>query len=179
MGHRSRGRGRTRQLPHPRQSHDRGSAVCRGRASARRRIPEEGTYRSHRWEATLVTDVSRDSAERLTGDAQRLEMRLRPNRPPVMRLSRKVLIALGLVAAVAIASALFFALQPRRQFAGSELYNTDNRTTPDALSNLPRDYAGLPKNIPQLGPPLPGDLGRPILNAGAGNASAPSTPDPE
>jgi type IV secretion system protein VirB10 len=96
-----------------------------------------------------------------------------------MRLSRKVLIALGLVAAVAIASALFFALQPRRQFAGSELYNTDNRTTPDGLSNLPRDYAGLPKNIPPLGPPLPGDLGRPILNAGAGNASASAPADPE
>ncbi len=126
-----------------------------------------------------MTDVSRDSAERLTGDAQRLEMRLRPNRPPVMRLSRKVLIALGLVAAVAIASALFFALQPRRQVAGSELYNTDNRTTPDGLSNLPRDYTGLPKTIPQLGSPLPGDLGRPILNTGAGNASASAPPDPE
>ena len=96
-----------------------------------------------------------------------------------MRLSRKVLIALGLVAAVAIASALFFALQPRRQIAGSELYSTDNRTTPDGLSNLPRDYAGLPKNVPQLGPPLPGDLGRPILNAGAANAAAPAPPDPE
>jgi type IV secretory pathway VirB10-like protein len=126
-----------------------------------------------------VTDAPRDSAERLAGDAQRLEMRLRPDRAPVMRLSRKVLVALGLVAAVAIASALFFALQPRRQFAGSELYNTDNRTTPDGLSNLPRDYAGLPKNVPQLGPPLPGDLGRPILNAGAGNATAPAPPDPE
>jgi type IV secretion system protein TrbI len=126
-----------------------------------------------------VTDVPRDSADGLAGDAQRLEMRLRPNPAPVMRLSRKVLIALGLVAAVAIASALLFALQPKRQIAGSELYNTDNRATPDGLSNLPHDYAGLPKNIPQLGPPLPGDLGRPILNAGAGNATAPAPPDPE
>jgi type IV secretory pathway VirB10-like protein len=106
-------------------------------------------------------------------------MRLRPNRAPVMRLSRKVIIALGLVAAVAIASALFFALQPKRQITGSELFSTDNRTTPDGLSNLPRDYAGLPKNIPQLGPPLPGDLGRPILNAGAANATASAPPDPE
>ena len=38
--------------------------------------------------------------------------------------------------------------------------------TPDGLANLPRDYTGLPKP-PQLGPPLPGDLGRPIVNAGA------------
>jgi type IV secretory pathway VirB10-like protein len=126
-----------------------------------------------------VTDVSGDHAERLARNAQRLEMRLRPNRAPVMRLSRKVLVALSLVAAVAIASALFFALQPRRQIAGSELFSTDNRTTPDGLSNLPRDYAGLSKNIPRLGPPLPGDLGRPILNAGAGNASAPVPSDPD
>ena len=58
---------------------------------------------------------------------------------------------------------------------GSELYNTNNRNTPDGLANLPRDYTGLPKPAPQLGPPLPGDLGRPILNAGA---PAPGMPTP-
>jgi type IV secretion system protein TrbI len=30
---------------------------------------------------------------------------------------------------------------------------------------LPRDYAGIPRQVPSLGPPLPGDLGRPILAA--------------
>jgi type IV secretion system protein VirB10 len=95
-----------------------------------------------------------------------------------MRLSRKVIVALCLLAAIAIAIALFIALQPKRQIAGTELFSTDNRTTPDGLNNLPRDYANAPKPVPQLGPPLPGDLGRPILNAGAGNA-APASPDPE
>jgi type IV secretion system protein VirB10 len=104
-------------------------------------------------------------------------MRLRPVRAPVMRLSRKVLLGLGAVAAIAIAAALLFALQPHRQLAGSELYTTDNRITPDGLASLPVDYASLPRKIPQLGPPLPGDLGRPILNTGGG-ASAPA-PDPE
>jgi type IV secretory pathway VirB10-like protein len=47
-----------------------------------------------------------------------------------------------------------------------ELYNTGNRTTPDGLANLPRDYTGLPKNVPQLGPPLLGDLGRPLADTG-------------
>src|SRR5690606_18007420 len=42
-----------------------------------------------------------------------------------------------------------------------ELYSTENRSTADGLAGLPRDYSG----IPQLGPPLPGDLGRPILGA--------------
>jgi type IV secretion system protein VirB10 len=95
------------------------------------------------------------------------EMRLRPGRPPVTRLSRKVLLGLGIIAATGIAAALFFALAPQKKTASSELYNTSNRSTPDGLANLPRDYAGLPRNAPQLGPPLPGDLGRPILNAGA------------
>jgi len=41
------------------------------------------------------------------------EMRLRPTRPPVTRLSRKVLIGLGSVAAAGIATALFLALRPQ------------------------------------------------------------------
>ena len=56
-----------------------------------------------------------------------------------MRLSRRVLIGLGVVAAAGISVALFFALQPQRRTTGPELYNTDNRTTPDGLANLPRN----------------------------------------
>ncbi len=110
------------------------------------------------------------------------EMRLRSSRPPVSRLSRKVLIGVGAAAAIGISGALFFALKPQHQTTGSELYNTNNRNTPDGLANLPRDYTGLPKPAPQLGPPLPGDLGRPILNAGASapSISAPAAgPNPE
>ena len=95
------------------------------------------------------------------------EMRLRPSRPPVTRLSRKVLLGLGIVAAAGIAAALFIALEPHGQNAGTELYNTSNRSTPEGLNSLPRDYTGLPKNVPRLGPPLPGDLGPPIANSGA------------
>ncbi len=95
------------------------------------------------------------------------EMRLRVRRAPVTRLSRKVLLGLCAVAALGIGGALFLALKPQHRTAGSELYDTNNRNTPDGLATLPRDYAGLPKSTPQLGPPLPGDLGRPILNAGA------------
>ena len=84
-----------------------------------------------------------------------------------MRLSRRVLVGLGVFAAAGISVALFFALQPQRRTTGPELYNTDNRTTPDGLASLPRNYGELPRSVPQLGPPLPGDLGRPILNAGA------------
>lgn len=50
----------------------------------------------------------------------------------------------------------------------SELHSTDRVAQADGLGRLPRDYSGLPRPsepIPQLGPPLPGDLGRPILSA--------------
>ena len=109
------------------------------------------------------------------GDRSPHEMRLRSSRAPVTRLSRKVLLGLSTVAAIGIGGALFLALRPQHQTTGSELYNTSNRMTPDGLANLPRDYTGLPKATPQLGPPLPGDLGRLIANAGA---PAPGMPTP-
>ena len=55
----------------------------------------------------------------------------------------------------------------------SELYTTDHHNVADGLTGLPRDYAGVPRQAPPLGPPLPGDLGRPILNA----QNAPSAND--
>ncbi len=84
-----------------------------------------------------------------------------------MRLSRKVLAGLAGVASLAILGSLIWALDTskRSQQSGQELFNTDNKTTPDGLAALPKDYIGIPSSVPQLGPPLPGDLGRPILNA--------------
>ena len=104
------------------------------------------------------------------------QMRLRARRPPVTRLSRKVLLGLGAAVAVAIGGILLVALRPPHHATGTELFNTNNRNTPDGLANLPHDYTGLPKTVPKLGPPLPGDLGKPIVNAGA---PAPGMSGPE
>lgn len=96
------------------------------------------------------------------------ELRLRPEPSRVTRLSRKVLVGLGGVGAVVVLGALVWALDSSRRGGQqpSELYTTDNRTTADGLQNLPRDYTGLPRpDVPELGPPLPGDLGRPIRRA--------------
>lgn len=104
-----------------------------------------------------------EDAQPLTGEAAGpAPMRLRAEPPRVTRLSRKVLAGLGLVASVGIGGALIYALQTRD--AGrpnDELYSTEIRTTADGIARLPRDYTG----VPQLGPPLPGDLGRPIVGA--------------
>jgi len=89
-------------------------------------------------------------------------MRLRGETPRVTRLSRKVLAGLGVAAGLGIGGALIYALQTRDGGKpADELYSTENRSTADGLASLPRDYAG----VPRLGPPLPGDLGRPILDA--------------
>lgn len=102
-----------------------------------------------------------DEPKPLTGEPA-ATMRLRPEPPRVTRLSRKALAGIGLVASLGLGGALIYALQTRHgNNQGQELYSTDNRTTPDGLAGLPKDYSGVPK----LGPPLPGDLGRPILNA--------------
>lgn len=106
-------------------------------------------------------------------DALTAQLRLRPERPRVTRLSRKVLAGLGGIVGIAVLGAMIWALQSRsaRQDNGTELYSTDHKTTADGLATLPKDYAGLPRDtppprtVPQLGPPLPGDLGRPILAA--------------
>jgi len=107
--------------------------------------------------------------------------RLRPAPPRVTRLSRKVLAGGGAVALLAILGAVVWALQNNRAHgpAPSELYSTDH-TTAEGLAGLPRDYAGVPRQAPPLGPPLPGDLGRPILNGGAApNATVAGTPAPD
>ena len=109
------------------------------------------------------------------------DLRLRGERPRVTRLSRKVLIALGGVSALAVAGALGYALQTRNKTqTGQELLSTQNRPSAEGLAGLPKDYTGLPRQVPPLGPPLPGDLGKPILNAGAApNTAAPAAgPDP-
>jgi Type IV secretory pathway, VirB10 components len=88
-------------------------------------------------------------------------MRLRAQPPRVTRLSRKMLAAIGGIALLGIGGALIYALQTRdAEPGGDELYSVENRPTADGLSELPRDYTG-----PVLGPPLPGDLGGPILDA--------------
>ncbi|BBB94749.1 TrbI/VirB10 family protein [Bradyrhizobium elkanii] len=108
------------------------------------------------------------------------DLRLRGERPRVTRLSRKVLVGLGAVSALAVAVALGYALQTgNKPQTGQELLSTQNRPSAEGLVGLPKDYTGLPRQAPPLGPPLPGDLGKPMLNAGAAPNTMAATSDPE
>ena len=90
---------------------------------------------------------------------------------PITRLNRRVIaIGMGVVAA-GVAGATFWSLQPHQKGGnvGVELHNVDRVAHAEGLEQLPPDYSKLPsKSVeapPVLGPPLPGDLGAPILRS--------------
>lgn len=102
------------------------------------------------------------------------DLRLRPPLPTVMRLSRKTVGIASAVTLAAISGAFGYALYDKGREAPAELLVADGKTTADALAGAPKDYG----DVPKLGPPLPGDLGRPILDAqrNGGLAALPPVP---
>jgi type IV secretory pathway VirB10-like protein len=91
------------------------------------------------------------------------DLRLRGASKPVTRISRKALIITGGVLALGISGALVWSMRERDRAASQSVFQPA-APPPEQISSLPRDYLrrGDP---PVLGPPLPGDLGRPILSA--------------
>ncbi|MBN8843922.1 MAG: TrbI/VirB10 family protein [Sphingomonadales bacterium] len=87
--------------------------------------------------------------------------RLEGELPNVMRLPRKTLAVLGGAAGIAIGGALLWALRPVDPKAAQELYEVAVPNRSETVTGAPADYGAVPK----LGPPLPGDLGRPIVSA--------------
>jgi type IV secretion system protein VirB10 len=103
-------------------------------------------------------------------DPESLALRAAPQ--AVMRLNRRLLIVLAALLAGGVLGALLWSLQPRKRTKlpqVSELYNVDRASRAEKLDELPKDYGKLPSAakpaVPQLGPPLPGDLGPAILHA--------------
>tara|TARA_R110000868_G_scaffold259743_7_gene517992 strand:- start:4243 stop:5484 length:1242 start_codon:yes stop_codon:yes gene_type:complete len=97
---------------------------------------------------------------------------LRSDPPRVMRLSRKALASLGAAACLGIGGALIYALQPSRHEVSPNLVDTQSRNRADSLTGAPKDYS----QVPKLGKPLPGDLGRPILAAQGNGQPVPAPP---
>ncbi|QIG81726.1 TrbI/VirB10 family protein [Sphingosinithalassobacter tenebrarum] len=78
-----------------------------------------------------------------------------------MRLSRKALAVIGIAAGLGIGGSLIYALRPLAEKQAKELYSTETRNTAETITSGPKDYT----QAPRLGPPLPGDLGGPIVSA--------------
>ena len=118
-----------------------------------------------------------------------LALRARPR--AVVRLSRRALVLVGGVSALVLGAAAIWALGHHHGPAApvKELYSTDRKPIAEGLAGLPHDYSALPKpaasqpgtasGVPQLGPPLPGDLGRPILRAEQQNGVGPTQASPK
>lgn len=92
---------------------------------------------------------------------------LRAQPRPVTRLNRRTLAILAGTLSVAVLGALMWSLQPQRRGASeqTELYNVDRVSKSEGLDALPADYSKLPPAVPELGPPLPGDLGPAIVKS--------------
>jgi type IV secretory pathway VirB10-like protein len=95
-------------------------------------------------------------------DPETLSIRSRPAR--AIRFRRGAIIVAAALGSASLMGIAWMALKPQvfRQVAQeSELSQPMAKPASDALSGLPSSYGDAPK----LGPPLPGDLGRPILRA--------------
>ena len=93
-------------------------------------------------------------------DPETLAIRSRP--PRAIRFKRGIIIAIAAIGSVSIIAVTWMALKPRLLHGAStqeELSQPNSRPSSDALNGAPANYG----DVPRLGPPLPGDLGKPIL----------------
>ena len=100
-------------------------------------------------------------------DPETLSLRAQP--APAVRFKRGAVIGLAALTSLGVVGVAWTALQPAdlRMADESGSDPAPSATAPDdALSPLPDSY----EDVPKLGPPLPGDLGRPILREQQRNA---------
>jgi type IV secretion system protein VirB10 len=93
-------------------------------------------------------------------DPETLAIRTKPE--SAIRFRRGIIIGIAAVGSVSLMAVTWVALKPqvfRQVTDAQELAEPSNRPATDALDALPSSYGDAPK----LGPPLPGDLGGPIL----------------
>ena len=92
-------------------------------------------------------------------DPETLVLRGRPR--PVIRFRRSLIIGVTGTTTAALIGLAWVALEPPSfRLAGeAEAPELASKAAPDGLADAPASYA----DVPRLGPPLPGDLGGPIL----------------
>lgn len=102
-------------------------------------------------------------------DPQQLELRSRPR--PAVRFRKGLVIGISGGGAALIAIIGWFALSPPAiRIAPQDAFGSVRGEPADMLQDVPKSYA----EVPMLGPPLPGDLGRPILKRRVAAESRPT-----
>lgn len=96
-------------------------------------------------------------------DPESLALRAAPRQ--VVRFKRNLLVGLAAIACAAIFAVTWMALKSpgHNQRVGPELNAIGSKATPDAIAALPGNYGQMAKPAQALGPPLPGDLGPPVV----------------
>lgn len=92
-------------------------------------------------------------------DPETLVLRATPRK--VVRFKRNLLIGIATIGAIAIFGTTWFALRNTHllHHDDGDVYNTDRKLTPEGLAALPPSYDKI-----RLGEPLPGDLGKPVVD---------------
>lgn len=106
-------------------------------------------------------------------DPETLVLRGRP--APAIRFKRGMIVSLGAIAIAGITATAWVALKPAslHLVAGDDEQSRAAKPPSDAIDALPKSYG----DAPRLGPPLPGDLGRPILERQRELAGQPPLPN--
>lgn len=93
-------------------------------------------------------------------DPETLALRAAPGR--VTRFRRGAIVAIAATASTAIVGVAWLALKPAtlNLIASADEKQVGAKAPPEALAGAPTSYG----DVPKLGPPLPGDLGKPILD---------------
>lgn len=107
-----------------------------------------------------AADVPPGGAVPTKADPETLALRAAPMR--VTRFRRGAVVGIAAASSLAIAGLAWLALKPAGLglVVAADDAQAGAKTPPDALAGAPASY----DDVPKLGPPLPGDLGRPILN---------------
>lgn len=120
-----------------------------------------------------MSDTADPAASPPKEDPEAFVLRGKPR--PAVRFRRGLIVGITGAVAAAVVTMSWLALEPpgfRKAATAIESDEPGSKAAPDALAGAPAGYS----EVPRLGPPLPGDLGRPILEHQRSLGEAPAEP---